>query len=320
MNSTTSDPALAALAPGEVDLTLSLDASAGSDIVAHIAAQVQRLKSNDPRVRADQEDGVHQMRVATRRLRSALTTFRPLFDHEVTDPIRSELRWLGEVLGAARDAEVIRDHLRSAIEALPPHLVSGPVLQRVVATMTGRYRTAHSCVLVDIDSWRYFALRDGLDLLITDPPLTKIARYGEDQVLLPLVAKTYKRIRKLDARLDAVVDPRGRELILHDIRKAAKAARYAGDAMIPAYGDPAHAWAASMAAIQEHLGIHQDTVVIREQIRSLAAAALSRGEDAFTYGHLDRLEQARADQAEADYLALREEIAQPELHAWLHAG
>ena len=66
-----------------------------------------------PQVRLGIEDSVHRMRVASRRLRSALATFRPLFDREVGDRLREELKWLGGVLGPARDAEVMHERLRS---------------------------------------------------------------------------------------------------------------------------------------------------------------------------------------------------------------
>jgi CHAD domain-containing protein len=45
------------------------------------------------------------MRVATRRLRSALATYRQLFDAQRTEPVRQELAWLGTALGKPRDAE-----------------------------------------------------------------------------------------------------------------------------------------------------------------------------------------------------------------------
>ena len=61
---------------------------------------------------ADQPDAVHKARVATRRLRSALRTFRPLLDRTVTDPLRREVRWLTGALGAPRDAEVLLQALR----------------------------------------------------------------------------------------------------------------------------------------------------------------------------------------------------------------
>ena len=68
-------------------------------------------------MRLDAPDAVHKMRVATRRLRSALTTFKPLFDADVVRPLGGELKWLAGELGAARDAEVMRDRVRTAVEA-----------------------------------------------------------------------------------------------------------------------------------------------------------------------------------------------------------
>ncbi|HEU0088084.1 MAG TPA: CYTH domain-containing protein, partial [Pseudonocardiaceae bacterium] len=56
-------------------------------VVAHLREQVDELISHDPGARADKPDAVHKMRVATRRLRSALATYRPLLDRARTDPI-----------------------------------------------------------------------------------------------------------------------------------------------------------------------------------------------------------------------------------------
>jgi inorganic triphosphatase YgiF len=63
-------------------------ASAGAAVQAHLREQVDELVRRDPHVRRDVHDSVHKMRVATRRLRSALKTFRPLLDREQTDPLR----------------------------------------------------------------------------------------------------------------------------------------------------------------------------------------------------------------------------------------
>ena len=67
--------------------------TAGAVVLDHVALQVKKIKANVPLVRADAHDAVHQMRVGARRLRSALTTFRPLLDRDVTDGLRGELRW-----------------------------------------------------------------------------------------------------------------------------------------------------------------------------------------------------------------------------------
>ena len=96
---------------------LTTTSAAGDVVLAHVREQVEQVRSQDLPVRLDAQDAVHKMRVATRRLRSALTTFKPLFAADVVRPLRGELKWLAGELGAARDAEVMRDRVRSAVEA-----------------------------------------------------------------------------------------------------------------------------------------------------------------------------------------------------------
>ena len=92
------------------------------DVVrAAIASGTQRLLANDPVVRQDSDpEGVHQARVATRRLRSDLRTFGALLDPDWTDALRAELGWIGGLLGAVRDADVLLERLDDRIAALPP--------------------------------------------------------------------------------------------------------------------------------------------------------------------------------------------------------
>ncbi len=78
---------------------LSPASRAGDVVHAHLVEQVDAMINRDWQARHDEPDGVHKMRVATRRLRSALATFRPLFDRQVTDPIRDELKWIAAELG-----------------------------------------------------------------------------------------------------------------------------------------------------------------------------------------------------------------------------
>ena len=96
---------------------LTVESTGGDVILAHIREQVEQVQAQDLPVRLDAPDAVHKMRVATRRLRSALTTFKPLFAADVVRPLRDELKWLAGELGAARDAEVMRDRVRKAVEA-----------------------------------------------------------------------------------------------------------------------------------------------------------------------------------------------------------
>jgi len=132
--------------------------SAAEVVLAYAAAQVAALTSLDPLVRHDEPDAVHQMRVATRRLRSTLTSFGPVLRREDGRPLGEELKWLGGLLGTARDAEVLAGHLQAGLEQMPPDLVMGDVQARVRAHFAPVEADARAAVLQALDSDRYMAL------------------------------------------------------------------------------------------------------------------------------------------------------------------
>ena len=104
----------------------AVDLPAARVLQRRLIRQVTELKRRDSLIRRRQDEGVHQARVACRRLRSALATYRPLVDREVTDPIRDEIKWLGQTLADARDATVVRERLRAMVDAEPNDVVVGP--------------------------------------------------------------------------------------------------------------------------------------------------------------------------------------------------
>ncbi|HEX2550843.1 MAG TPA: CHAD domain-containing protein, partial [Nocardioidaceae bacterium] len=82
-------------------------ASAAEVVRAYLKVQVAKLRSLEPEVRADEFDSVHQMRVATRRLRATFRSFGPVIPRSATGKVAAELKWLGGLLGEARDGEVL---------------------------------------------------------------------------------------------------------------------------------------------------------------------------------------------------------------------
>ena len=100
------------------------DATAGEVVTAALRRDITRVVTHDPLVRlradvGDDDTAVHQMRVGCRRLRSDLRTFRALLDREWAGQLRDEVGWLADLLGAARDAEVLRARLRRTAAAAP---------------------------------------------------------------------------------------------------------------------------------------------------------------------------------------------------------
>ncbi len=274
--------------------------SAGEALLMYLRDRVDDLVRHDPLVRVDAPDAVHQMRVNCRRLRTVLAAFRPVVEPEgdrgEIEPLRAELKWLGEVLGAARDSEVVRDRLLASVDAQPPELVLGPVQAFLTETFSTRYRAAHDAALDTLGSPRYFALLDALDALVSTPPAGPRAGEPAAEVLPKQLRRTYRRIKRhVDEARAAEGEHRGE--LFHEVRKSAKRARYAGDAVSAVLGDQAKDYAKAMKAVQEVLGDYQDGVVARQELRALAVAAHLDGQNAFTYGRLHALEQVAGEQA-----------------------
>jgi len=255
------------------------------------------------------------MRVATRRLRSALTTFKPLFSTEVIRPLRGELKWLAGELGAARDAEVMRDRVSNAVRS------EGGRGERGAAAVAEEelglaYRSAHDRVLAELDGERYHGLIVALDELVASPPFTKRAAAPAGKVLPRLVERSFAKVRDLVEA--AAASPAGpeREELLHDARKAAKASRYAAESVDRVFGQDATAFAEAMEAVQEALGEHQDSVLTRQRLQELAHGTSST-EAAFLYGRLHALEEAHAEQSQQHFDDAWKNAGRKSLHRWL---
>ncbi|MFJ6938842.1 CHAD domain-containing protein [Streptomyces sp. NPDC101132] len=293
--------------------------TAGAYVLDYLREQVDALVSYDPAVRRDLPDSVHQMRVAARRLRSALKTYRKVLDRTATDPLAEELRWLGGELGVDRDQEVLMDRLQTRLGELPRTLLLGPVRGRLriwnAARRTGSRRRAVGV----LDSARYLTLLHSLDRLLAEPPLLPDAARAPRKVLAKAVLRDYGRLaERVDHAL--AMDPgHERDLALHDARKAAKRARYAAEAATPALGKPAKRLAKRLKKVQTLLGDHQDGVVAREALRGLAAQAYGAGESAFTWGLVFGREEALGDLRERELPAVWKKASDPALRAALRS-
>lgn len=254
-----------------------------------IAEQVEQLLMWDRAVRADAPDSVHQMRVAARKIRSLLQSAEQLgasYDAWILE----ELRELGQVLGIARDAEVLAERYGQALDALPPELVRGRVRQRLVQGAERRYQSGLRRSLIAMRSQRYFRLLDALEALVAAPPPVADLQTPAEAV----IDAAYKRVRKAAkaAAAAALADSEDRDEALHKIRKRAKRLRYTAAAV----GDTAVSELAK--TVQSVLGDHQDSAVSREHLTHQAEAAHTAGEDTFTYGVLYQQELALGEDSE----------------------
>ncbi|WP_225821297.1 CYTH and CHAD domain-containing protein [Streptomyces naphthomycinicus] len=282
--------------------------TAGDHLLAYLREQREAILGHDPGVRRDVPDSVHQMRVATRRMRSTFRTFGTVLDPAVTGPVAAELKWLAGELGLGRDQEVLAERLIALLDELPPALVAGPVRERLTAWASARHGSARGRLVAILDSTRYLALLDTLDALLADPPLREAAARKPEKVLTKAVRKDFAKVSRLVTEALGLPPGQDRDVAVHEARKKAKRTRYAGEAAVPALGGPAKSLASSMKSLTSLLGEHQDSVMARRTLRELSAVAHAAGENGFTYGVLYGREEARAASVEADLPGLWKEI------------
>ncbi|MEW2414904.1 CYTH and CHAD domain-containing protein [Streptomyces sp. NPDC046866] len=296
-------------APGPAEDT------AGAHVLAYLRLQRDALIAQDPAVRRGLPDSVHQMRVACRRTRSALKTFRKVLDRTATDPLGDELRWLAAELGADRDQEVLHARILDRIAELPRTLLQGPVRSRLRTWHAARRAGTRRRALAALDSKRYLALLDALDALLDDPPLRAAADKPAAKVLAKAILRDHDRLATRIAAARALEPGTDRDLALHEARKAAKRARYAAEAAAEALGKPATRQAKAVKAVQTLLGDHQDSVVAREALRDIGLQATAAGDSAFTWGVLYAREEALAAAGERELADVWANASDPALRA-----
>ncbi|MDP9219864.1 MAG: CYTH and CHAD domain-containing protein [Actinomycetota bacterium] len=295
---------------------LSPSSSSGEVVVSYLARELHRIRVEDLSVRLDRPDSIHSMRVATRRLRGALRTFGTLFVPGTVQPLERELRWLADELGAARDAEVLRVRLLGAVGTEQArHLSTGQVTRTVDREMAKRQRAAFSGAAAALDDDRYRLLIAALEELVAHPPLTARGAKRADKQLRKQVAESYAEVRKALLAADGLASSDERDDQLHKARKAAKRARYAAEAVAPAFGKDATAFAAAMERLQEVLGERHDSVAMQQRLYELAKEAAPA--TAFTYGRLHARETAHQAQLDASIGPVWSAAAKKSLRGWL---
>ena len=294
-------------------------APASQVLQARLLEQVTIIRRYDPLVRRDAPDAVHKMRVAVRRLRSALATYRPLFVREQTEPVRDELKWLAAELGEPRDAEVMRERLEVMLAEEPPEVVRGAGYQRMDEEMRAEYTQARGRMLAALGSTRYFALLDRLDELAASPPWSEKAARPVHSVLRTRVRHDYKRLVGRVELADEAEDPGEREHRLHEARKAAKRARYAAETLTGVYGKPAKRFVQAMKRVQSRLGDHHDAFVTQERLRELGDEAADTGDNAFVFGVLHAREERALIETDDQFVREWSKASKKKRRRWLSA-
>ena len=242
----------------------------GSLVQHTLRSELERLLDFDVRLRLDTESpsqqAVHQARVATRRLRSDLKTFGPVLDSIWVRHTRSELKWIGTVLGTVRDVDVLNEMLQSDADTT---IAFDPRGEDELRSRLAAQRRASSDELANaLRSERYLKLLDRLHDGISCPRFcmsphsetstmsdlgpNDLARSAFPRLLGTHWKKLRKRVKKAGSSPS--------DTQLHRIRIGSKQLRYGAEAAEPIMGKIARRTAHDAENIQTILGNHHDAV------------------------------------------------------------
>lgn len=240
-----------------------------------IAAALEQLQANDGGVlESDDPEYLHQLRVAVRRLRSALRVFGTLLPDTFVAQARGELRWLGQVTGPARDWDVL------ALQTMPPLIDmfgDARAMRRVSLRLEARRRESRDAVRSALGSPRYARLVLSLGRALMAP-----ATQGDSGMTLAdyasrVVRKRHRRLLAGARRLSVLTAAER-----HELRLEAKRLRYATEGFASLFRRKrVERYLETLSDIQEDLGRANDAAVasrlLAEMKVPVAFAQFARG-------------------------------------------
>lgn len=235
------------------------------------------LLVNAPASRRGDPEGVHQMRVALRRLRVAFTLFKSFIPARQHAWAIGEVKWLAGALGAARNWDVFAELVGPVERAF----AGDPDIGRLSRTIAEARHEAQAAIGGVLTSQRYadFTLeltawietRAWRQQSVSEASVRLLSPLGDlaDQLL----DKRYRAARKLAKRFEEL-DIEGR----HELRIALKKMRYTADSFARLYAaKPVARYLKRLAALQEDLGVLNDIATADRLIADFPAASAEDG-------------------------------------------
>ena len=259
-------------------------------VVAHVkwalARHVRWLLAHDPGTRLGREpESLHQMRVATRQLRAVLRAARTLLVPEWANSLRDELRWLGQLLGPARDLDVQLVYFREESAALDAR--DRRPLTQFIVHLEAQRNNVQEILLNELKSERYLDLIRRLQQAAQDPTAVE-----STVTLRDLAKQEFTKLR--NAIRQASHTPNS--ATIHKTRIKTKRARYAAELAEPTVGKPATRFINKARVVQDVLGMHQDAIQAEAHIRAFLKQSTSV-RAAFVAGRMVERQRQRREKA-----------------------
>jgi CHAD domain-containing protein/uncharacterized protein YjbK len=278
--------------PSLAGTTFDRDASIGEVAFATLWRQLVELLRNEPGARlGDDIEALHDMRVAVRRMRAALSLFKSFLPPEILAQ-RDDLRWLASVLGEVRDLDVQLVAFVGWSERLDDADVAN--LEPLLDEVRRRRTSARERMLAALDSDRYERFITSFTELLAQPIDATNVRAALE-VAPDLILRRQRSFARKAAKIKRNAPPEA----VHAVRIEAKRLRYTLEFFRPLYGKGVTAYIRSLVQVQDLLGAHQDATVAVDRLRDLARESNALpGPTIFVMGRM-------AERSVADARALR---------------
>lgn len=265
------------------------------------------IEANVPGVKANLDsEFLHDLRVAVRRTRSALTQIKGVFDASATDTFKKRLAWMGEITGPSRDMDVFLLGYDKYLESLPERFHQDLVPLHIF--LENHQRMEHQSMLKKINSPHFRkSLKEWRTFLQTPAEDSNQAANAANPVQHLANKRIYKMFKQV-IKLGMAITERSPAEDLHQLRKECKKLRYLMEFFQGLYPKKKIAvLIKSLKKLLDNLGTIQDFEVQAEKLREYARQMVQEGKvphatllamGMLVDGLLRRQQQARAEFAD----------------------
>ncbi|WP_416669860.1 CHAD domain-containing protein [Egbenema bharatensis] len=295
--------------PDRIDSSLPI---AGDFAYTVIAQHYLRMVEQEEGVLADKDpEYLHQMRVASRRLRTALQVFR----HVIKLPKAAgekRIAQLTRTLGTLRDLDVQIEALRSDYIQQLPHKNERKALKKVLLVLEQQRIPALAHARDTLTDPKYQKMKSAYETWLHAPQYTALGQLSLLLLIPDLLNPLLSALLLHEGWLVSVNDSSSaRWLVLHDLRKMCKFVRYQAEFFSSFYSPSFRTWVDELKALQDNLGKVQDTHVLAELLQKELPENTK-------IPHLERAMQTNRSNALINWEAIRHRYLTASFREYLH--
>ena len=265
--------------PGPPDLGpvgVSPDSTLGELSYRVLRKEASAMLAHVPGTRLGEDiESLHQMRVATRRMRAGMDMFASVLPVRA-GRLRAELGWLAALLGEVRDLDIQLGRFDDWTEEMPGD--HREALDELADLLAGHRVQARRALLEALDSRRYERLVSGLVAMLAQGPSSRstAGRAPAVATMPALIGERHRAARKAASRAKRT----GAATDYHRLRIRCKRLRYALEFASGLYDGELKGFVRQMTRLQDALGSMQDAAVASSRLQVIAlteeGASLSR--------------------------------------------